>query len=48
VDDPTVYRARSGSVFLPQGSDWVEATKHLREAFIEHPELDPNPKLALG
>ena len=41
VDNPEVYRQRSGGVFLPQGADWVEATKDLREAFVDHPELDP-------
>jgi hypothetical protein len=41
VDDPEVYRVRSGGVFLPADADWVEATRELRQAFIEHPELDP-------
>ena len=41
VDNPQVYRVRSGGVFLPRGADWVEATKDLREAFVDHPELDP-------
>jgi phthalate 4,5-dioxygenase oxygenase subunit len=41
VDDPEVYRVRSGGVFLPKGADWVEATRELRRAFVEHPELDP-------
>jgi hypothetical protein len=47
VSDPSVYQTRSGSVFLPQDADWIEATKHLRQAFVDHPELDPNPKLAV-
>jgi phthalate 4,5-dioxygenase oxygenase subunit len=41
VDDPEVYRVRSGGLFLPPGADWVEATRELRKAFVEHPELDP-------
>jgi phenylpropionate dioxygenase-like ring-hydroxylating dioxygenase large terminal subunit len=41
VDDPEIYRVRSGGVFLPDGADWVEATRELRRAFVEHPELDP-------
>jgi phenylpropionate dioxygenase-like ring-hydroxylating dioxygenase large terminal subunit len=41
VDNPDVYRIRSGGVYLPEGADWVQATKELREAFVEHPELDP-------
>ena len=41
VDDPEVYRVRSGGLFLPKGADWVEATRELRRAFVEHPELDP-------
>jgi phenylpropionate dioxygenase-like ring-hydroxylating dioxygenase large terminal subunit len=41
VDNPEVYQVRSGGVFLPIGADWVEATRELRKAFVEHPELDP-------
>src|SRR5919199_2435832 len=41
VDNPQVYRVRSGGVFLPVGVDWVEATRELRKAFVDHPELDP-------
>jgi phenylpropionate dioxygenase-like ring-hydroxylating dioxygenase large terminal subunit len=41
VDDPEVYRVRSGGLFLPKGADWVEATRELRRAFVEHPDLDP-------
>src|SRR5262249_13382396 len=41
VEDPEVYRVRSGGVFLPEGADWVESTRELRQAFVEHPELDP-------
>ena len=41
VDDPESYRVRSGGIFLPKGADWVEATRELRKAFVEHPELDP-------
>src|SRR5216683_2456949 len=40
VDDPEAYRVRSGGVILPEGADWVEATRELRKAFVEHPELD--------
>ena len=41
VDDPGAYRVRAGGVFLPPDADWVEATRELRQAFVEHPELDP-------
>jgi hypothetical protein len=41
VDHPEVYRVRSGGCFLPEGADWLEATAELRQAFAEHPELDP-------
>jgi phthalate 4,5-dioxygenase oxygenase subunit len=41
VDDPAAYRVRSGGVFLPLEADWVEATRELRQAFVEHPQLDP-------
>jgi phthalate 4,5-dioxygenase len=37
VDDPTVYRHRSGGVILPRDADWLEATKGLRRAFAEPP-----------
>jgi phenylpropionate dioxygenase-like ring-hydroxylating dioxygenase large terminal subunit len=30
VDNPEVYRTRSGSVILPRNVDWQEATKHAR------------------
>jgi nitrite reductase/ring-hydroxylating ferredoxin subunit len=41
VEDPAAYHVRSGGVFLPEDADWVEATKELRRAFVEHPHLDP-------
>jgi nitrite reductase/ring-hydroxylating ferredoxin subunit len=37
VDDPSVYRCRSGGVILPREADWLEATKGLRRAFVEAP-----------
>ncbi len=33
VDDPEVYRCRSGGVVLPRSADWLDATKDLRRAF---------------
>jgi phenylpropionate dioxygenase-like ring-hydroxylating dioxygenase large terminal subunit len=33
VDDPAVYRHRSGGVILPRSADWREATRELRQAF---------------
>lgn len=41
VDSPEVYRVRSGGVFLPEGTDWLEGIKDLVPAFRDHPELDP-------
>jgi hypothetical protein len=41
VDDPDVYRVRSGGVLLAEAADWVESTRDLRRAFVEHAELDP-------
>jgi nitrite reductase/ring-hydroxylating ferredoxin subunit len=32
VDDPTVYRYRSGGVILPRQAGWLEATRELRRA----------------
>src|SRR6266850_2194012 len=37
VDEPAVYRYRSGGVVLPRDADWLEATKGLRRAFAEAP-----------
>lgn len=41
VDDPAAYRVRAGGVILPEEADWIEATEDLREAYIDHPEIDP-------
>jgi phthalate 4,5-dioxygenase oxygenase subunit len=41
VDDPLVYRQRSGGVVLPEDADWVEATEHLRRAGVDHDDLNP-------
>ncbi len=40
VDDPEVYQQRSGGVVLHTDEDWLEATGDLRQAGLEHPELD--------
>jgi phenylpropionate dioxygenase-like ring-hydroxylating dioxygenase large terminal subunit len=40
VDDPEVFGARAGGVFLPREADWLEATEDLRRGFVKHPELD--------
>jgi len=40
VDDPEVYQQRSGGVVLHRDEDWLEATADLRQAGIDHPELD--------
>jgi hypothetical protein len=32
VDDPKVYRSRSGGVILPRDANWLDATKELRQA----------------
>jgi nitrite reductase/ring-hydroxylating ferredoxin subunit len=39
VDDPSVYAVRSGGVVLPRDADWIEATRELRRAWVEHPGL---------
>jgi hypothetical protein len=41
VDQPEVYGVRSGGVFLPDGTEWLEATKDLRRSFLSHEGLDP-------
>ncbi|MBO0881967.1 MAG: Rieske 2Fe-2S domain-containing protein [Mycobacterium sp.] len=41
VDNPSLYRLRSGSVMLEQDvEDWFEATRELRTAFVQHADLD--------
>jgi phthalate 4,5-dioxygenase oxygenase subunit len=35
VDDPEVYRTRSGSVILPRSADWLEATQEARWPQVE-------------
>jgi nitrite reductase/ring-hydroxylating ferredoxin subunit len=38
VDNPEVYRVRSGEVILPRGVDWWQASADLRERFGPIPE----------
>jgi phenylpropionate dioxygenase-like ring-hydroxylating dioxygenase large terminal subunit len=40
VDDPEVFGARAGGVFLPREADWLEATQLLRRGFVKHADLD--------
>jgi phthalate 4,5-dioxygenase len=42
VDDPEVYRVRSGGVFLSEATDWLDGIAHLLPAYRAHPELDLN------
>jgi len=42
VDDPEVFGARAGGVFLPADAEWLEATADLRQGFVKHPRLDPS------
>ena len=39
VDRPELYQERSGGTILPRGQGWFEATRELRKAFIDRPEL---------
>jgi phthalate 4,5-dioxygenase len=36
IDDPDIYRVRSGGVILPVSADWLNATRELRQAFVNH------------
>jgi hypothetical protein len=36
VDNPSIYETRSGGAILPVTADWLEATKSLRQAFVQH------------
>jgi len=40
VDNPEIYRERSGGVVLRRDVDWWEGTKELRQAFVKH-EITP-------
>ena len=38
VDNPSIYKVRSGAVILPNGQNGIEATKHLQwKALTEEP-----------
>jgi phthalate 4,5-dioxygenase oxygenase subunit len=39
VEQPEAYRQRSGGVILDEGADWIEATRALRQAYVDHPGL---------
>jgi phenylpropionate dioxygenase-like ring-hydroxylating dioxygenase large terminal subunit len=41
VDNPEVYRQRSGGVILPRSIDWWDGTRELRQAFVKHENLAP-------
>jgi hypothetical protein len=41
VDEPEIYRQRSGGVILSRSADWWDATQDLRRAFVDRPELAP-------
>jgi len=40
IDDPDVFAARAGGVFLPDDAEWLAATEDLRRGFVKHPEFD--------
>ncbi len=43
VDEPALYRIRSGGILLPRSTDWLEATQPLRE-----PAVAPGEPVSLG
>jgi phenylpropionate dioxygenase-like ring-hydroxylating dioxygenase large terminal subunit len=44
VDDPRVYRLRSGETILPRSADWWDGSRELREkSFTRPPELSRSP-----
>ncbi len=45
VENPSVYRTRSGSVILPRTADWLEATKSAR---WPQPEVEIGAPVAIG
>jgi phenylpropionate dioxygenase-like ring-hydroxylating dioxygenase large terminal subunit len=40
VDNPEVYRVRSGGVILPDGVEWLEGIEDLLPAFVDNPPID--------
>jgi hypothetical protein len=40
VDEPEIYRVRSGGAILPKDQDWLEGIAPLLPAYTEHPDLD--------
>jgi hypothetical protein len=40
VDEPEVYRVRSGGAILPRDQDWLEGIAPLLPAYTDHPDLD--------
>jgi hypothetical protein len=39
VDNPEVYKQRSGEIVLPRSTDWWQAYQGIRERFLASPEL---------
>jgi phenylpropionate dioxygenase-like ring-hydroxylating dioxygenase large terminal subunit len=39
VNNPEAYRIRTGEIFLPEGTDWVEATRELRKSPLAGPPI---------
>jgi nitrite reductase/ring-hydroxylating ferredoxin subunit len=48
VDDPKVYRYRSGGVILPRDANWLEATRELQQAFASSPRADAAAPASAG
>jgi len=48
VDEPEIYRQRSGEVVLPRDADWWEATEELRKAFVDRPAIRLAPTQTLS
>jgi phenylpropionate dioxygenase-like ring-hydroxylating dioxygenase large terminal subunit len=40
VEDPGIFRTRSGWTVTPSNIDWLEGTKELRRAFVEHSQAE--------
>jgi phthalate 4,5-dioxygenase oxygenase subunit len=41
VDQPELYRERSGGTILPRSVDWWDGTSELRKAFVKHEGIKP-------
>ncbi len=45
IENPAIYRIRSGGIVLPREADWLESTAEQRHAFVDKSMLAPPPAI---